>query len=87
MLAFLLALRGRWHAQAEIEVAERSGLPTENVVRLRNTAMAAGWISDRNRLTDSGRKLLKAGTVKKPKISNAVAGPTAPYYPTSLRVS
>lgn len=87
MLAFLLALRGRWHAHAEIEVAERSGLPTENVVRLRNTAMAAGWISDRSRLTDSGRKLLKAGTVKKPKISKAVAGSTAPYYPTSLRVS
>lgn len=87
MLAFLLALRGRWHADAEIEVAERSGLPTDNVVRLRSMAMAAGWISDRSRLTDSGRKLLKAGTVKKPKISKAVAGPTSPYYPTSLRVS
>lgn len=87
MLAFLLALRGRWHAHAEIEVAERSGLPTEDVVRLREAAMAVGWISDRSRLTDSGRKLLKAGTVKKAKISKAVVGSAAPYYPTSLRVS
>lgn len=87
MLAFLLALRGRWHAHAEIEVAERSGLPTEDVVRLRGAAMAAGWISDRSRLTNSGQKLLKAGTVKKRKLSRAVVGSTAPYYPTSLRVS
>jgi hypothetical protein len=87
MLAFLLALRGRWHAHAEIEVAERSGLQTGDVVRLRGAAMAAGWISDRSRLTDSGRKLLKAGAVKKPKLSRAVVGSNAPYYPTSLRVS
>lgn len=87
MLAFLLALRGRWHADAEIEVAERSGLPTEDVVRLRRVAMAAGWISDRSRLTDRGRKVLKAGTVKRKRESKTVAGSTALYYPTSLRVS
>lgn len=87
MLAFLLALRGQWHTDAEIEVAERSGLPTENVARLHRQAMAAGWISDRSRLTDSGRKLLKAGTVPRKRVSNTVVGSTEVYYPKSLRVS
>jgi len=87
MLAFLLALRGRWHSDAEIEVAERSGLPTESVLRLRRVAMDAGWISDRSRLTDSGRKLLKAGTMKTKRMTKTVVGSTVPYYPTSLRVS
>jgi len=87
MPAFLLAMHGRWHTDAEIEVAERSGLPTEDVVRLRGVALAAGWITDRGRLTDSGRKLLKASTVKRKKDSKTVVGSTALYYPTSLRVS
>lgn len=87
MPAFLLALRGRWHADAEVEVAERSGLPTDDVVRLRGIALAAGWINDRGRLTDSGRKLLKAGTVKRKKDTKTVVGSIALYYPTSLRVS
>lgn len=87
MPAFLLALRGSWHTDAEIEVAERSGLPTEDVARLRGVALAAGWITDRGRLNDSGRKLLKAGTVKHKKDLKTVVGSTALYYPTSLRVS
>lgn len=87
MLAFLLALRGRWHTDAEIEVAERSGLATETVTRLRHEAMAAGWISDRSRLTDSGRKLMKAGTVQRKTASKTVVGSTELYYPSSLRVS
>ncbi|WP_284126597.1 phosphoribosyltransferase-like protein [Parerythrobacter aestuarii] len=87
MLAFLLALRGRWHADAEVEVAERSGLPTQDVLRLRGVAMSAGWISESSRLTDSGRKLLKAGLARRRREVNKVAGSNAPYYPTSLRVS
>ena len=87
MPAFLLALRGRWHKDAEIEVAERSGLPTDDVRRLRDVALAAGWMNDRGRVTESGRKLLKAGTVMRKEVSKTVVGSTALYYPSSLRVS
>ncbi|WP_046899425.1 hypothetical protein [Gluconobacter oxydans] len=85
--AFLLALRGRWHTNAEIEVAERSGLHPKDVLRLRDVALTSGWITNQGRLTDSGRKLLKASTVKHRKASKMVVGSTARYYPTSLRVS
>ena len=87
ILSFLIALRGRWHADAEIEVAERSGLQTDEVIRLHKIAKAAGWISERGRITDSGRKLLKAGTKPAKKTPKMLAGPIEPYYPTSLRVS
>lgn len=87
MLSFLIALRGRWHADAEIEVAERSGLQTDEVIRLRKVATTAGWISERGRITDSGRKLLKAGTKPVRKAPKMLAGSIEPYYPTSLRVS
>ncbi len=87
MLAFLLTIRGRWHSDAPIEIAERSGLRTDEVLRLRDRASAAGWISRHGRLTDAGRKLVRAGVSPVPKSAHVVAGRVHPYYPGSLRVS
>lgn len=87
MLAFLLTIRGRWHTDAAVEIAEKSGLRTDDVLRLRDRAAAVGWISSQGRLTDEGRKLVRAGVSLVPKATRSVAGRLHPYYPRSLRVS
>lgn len=87
MLAFLLTIRSRWHADSAVEIAEKSGLRTDDILRLRDRAIAAGWISTQGRLTDEGRKLVRAGVSLMPKTARSVAGRLHPYYPWSLRVS
>ena len=87
MLAFLLTIRGRWHSDTAVEIAEKSGLRTDDIMRLRDRAMASGWISSKGRLTNEGRKLVRAGVSIVPKTVISVAGRLHPYYPISLRVS
>lgn len=87
MLAFLLTVRGRWHADTAVEIAEKSGLRTDDILNLRDRAISAGWITGQGRLTDEGRKLIRAGASLAPEPLRNIAGRLHPYYPTSLRVS
>lgn len=87
MLVFLLTIRGRWHSDTKVEISEKTGLRTDDIMRLRNSALGAGWISSQGRLTDQGRKLIRAGISPISKMEQGIAGRLHPYYPASLRVS
>jgi hypothetical protein len=84
MVLFLSAIRGRFRTGAEVEVADRTGLTTPEVMELRKQAAAAGWLTIHGRLTDNGQKLVaSAGRVERRK--SIASTNTEPYYPLSLR--
>ena len=82
---FLSSLRGRWKPGKEIEIALRTGLTVPEVVRLRIDTFQHGWIGADGRITDLGRTLLKAASVK-PRQKPVVRTNGAAYYPRRLRV-
>jgi hypothetical protein len=84
-LAFLAALRGRWHKDSEIEVAARSGLTVLDVLTARKDAIDSGWVNAEGRLTDPGRRVMKAAKRVAP-AKRQVATQPEPYYPKALRV-
>ncbi len=84
-IAFLTGLRGRWHRDSEIEIAGRTGLSVPEVVELHEVALTNGWINNQGRLTDAGRRLIRAA-VKSPRQRLQVAPSVQIYYPKALRV-
>lgn len=84
IVVLLRAIRGKWREHAEVELAERTGLSTPEILEAKARAQENGLLSLSGRLSDEGHKLIRAGLIierRRPDIpTNA-----SPYYPSTLR--
>lgn len=67
-------------------ISRKTGLSIDEVTRMQDLSIRAGWTDSQGRLTDGGHRELKyARKASKVRKSSRLPGSDAPYYPQSLR--